>query len=79
MADNVNKAHYVKLIFGTPESYAMSKFEEDKLFSYLLEATSPQEAHWLRFLDCTAFCREELCFFCSGAAKKADTQNPSSA
>ena len=66
MADVVNKSYYVRLIFQIPETYVMSRFEEKKLYNYLLKATMWQETHWFRFLDCAAFCREEFCFFCSG-------------
>ena len=71
MADNVNKELSVRKVFIIPDWYEISKFEMDKLYAYLLEASSAEEANWFRFLDCSAFCREELCFFCSGNAKKA--------
>ena len=48
----------------------MSKFEEDKLFCYLLEASSPQEAHWFRFLDCTAFLQRRTLFLLLGRGKE---------
>ena len=78
MADVVNKSYYVRLIFKIPETYVMSRFEEEKLYNYLLKATSRQEAHWFRFLDCAAFCREELCFFCSGKAQESGAQKSAS-
>lgn len=59
----------VKMVFQIPEWYVMSKYEEDKLFKLVKEATSVAEVNWFRILDCSAFCREEFCYFCSGAAE----------
>ena len=47
----------------------MSKVEENRLYSYILEASSANEANWFRFLDCAAFCRGELRYFCSKDAE----------
>ena len=54
----------VKRVFSIPEWYEMSDFEMKKLISIIKEASTFQEAQWYRFLDCSAFCVEEKCFFC---------------
>ena len=46
--------------------YVISKFKWTNSLP-----SSPEEASWFRYLECTAFFREEFCFFCSGNAKKA--------
>ena len=61
MADKIKM---VKSVFQIPAWYEMSEFELNKLYSYIKEATCAQEAQWYRFLDCTAFCVEDKCFFC---------------
>ena len=50
--------------FHFPEWYRMTQTEVDKLFSYILEASCAEEARLFRKLDCSAFCRELLCYFC---------------
>lgn len=66
MADKVKR---VKAVFQIPDWYEMSDFELKKLLSYVKEASSVQEARWYRFLDCTAFCYEDKCFFCGAPAR----------
>ena len=54
----------VRIVFGIPESYEMSEFERKKLYNYVQEARSAQEARLFRILDCSAFCNEDKCYFC---------------
>ena len=58
MAENV-----VKRVFNIPTWYKFSDSELRKLYSYVKEASSIEEAQWFRFLDCAAFCNEDKCFF----------------
>ena len=45
----------------------MLEFEENKLFNIIVreQPTSFEQAHFITWLDCSAFCHEELCYFCS--------------
>ena len=63
----------VKRVFNIPDWYKFSEFELEKLFNYTKEASSAEEARWFRFLDCTAFCYEDKCFFC-GEGKRQQPQ-----
>ena len=44
----------------------MSAYEESKLLRIIEEAKSVMNARVYRALDCSAFCFEDKCFFCSG-------------
>lgn len=55
----------VRDVFDIPNAYVMSLSEEKRLYAYILETTCKEEANWFRLLDCSAFCREEDCYFCS--------------
>ena len=54
----------VRKIFNIPDWYIMSDTEVKRLFRYILESTCPQEARLFRFLDCSAFCTVDTCYFC---------------
>ena len=56
---------YVKLFFGIPEWYILSDRAEAKLQKYLCEAPTHKDARMYRFLDCSAFCDEQFCYFCA--------------
>ena len=64
MADRLTKA--IKKVFEIPETYEMSAYEESKLLRIIEEAKSVMNARVYRALDCSAFCFEDKCFFCSG-------------
>lgn len=61
------KTWLVKTFFSIPHWYVLSEYEEDKLFDIIVRdrPTTFEEAHYIRFLNCSAFCREEFCYFCS--------------
>lgn len=59
MADKIK---IVKTVFHIPDWYEFSDFELRKLYSYIKEASCPQEARLFRILDCSAFCYEDKCF-----------------
>lgn len=65
----MDKASMVKNVFGIPDRYVMSDIEEEKLFQLVCEASTRREARLYRMLDCSAFCREKLCYFCSNPDK----------
>ena len=69
MAESPNDrlSQIVKRIFGIPGSYVMPIQEEEKLLNILEEATSVMEARMIRTLDCSAYCVEKYCYFCSNA------------
>ena len=54
-------------IFDIPAWYEhmMSSEEEKKLIKYVMEASCVMEARLYRILDCSAFCMEKFCFFCT--------------
>ena len=54
----------VRKVFQLPSWYIPSNSEVTRLASYLKSENSEDEARWARFLDCSAFCNEEDCFFC---------------
>ena len=58
MAKNV-----VKRVINIPNWYKFSDFELRKLYSYVRETSSIEEAQWFRFLDCATFCGKDKCFF----------------
>ena len=62
MADNIFRTEYVKLVFGIPDWYFMTKKEEDKLSAYMRMTNTHQDARMYRFLDCTTICDERLCY-----------------
>ena len=72
MAENV-----VKRVFNIPTWYKFSDSELKKLYSYVKEASSIEEAQWFRFLDCAAFCNEDKCFFCGEGARQQPRSEPS--
>ena len=59
-------------IFKIPKWYGkiMSKFEEEKLFKLIEEASCAADARLYRMLDCSAFCNERRCYFCGNFEKK---------
>ena len=59
------KTLLVKEVFHIPDWYLLTEKEEDKLFRYIFEARDENEARLARFMDCTAICDEQYCFFCS--------------
>ena len=59
------RAGIMRAIFGIPKGYILSKKEGTKLFRYSIEAEKVHEALMCRILDCSAFCDEEKCYFCS--------------
>ena len=50
MAENV-----VKRVFNIPNWYKFSDLELKKLYNYVREVLSIEEAQWFRFLDRVAF------------------------
>lgn len=65
MADKTTITEFVKAIFAIPDWYLLSEKEENKLMNYIRDARNAQEARLHRFIDCSAFCDEQFCFFCS--------------
>ena len=55
----------VMRMFSLPIWYMPSTSETNRLFSYILREDSESEAKLARFLDCTAFCGGNDCFFCN--------------
>ena len=53
----------VKRVFYLPTWYTPSITETARLFAYVLKENSESEARIARFLDCSAYCNEEDCFF----------------
>ena len=51
--------------FNIPDWYFPSKTEIARLQEYLNNTESIEEARWARFLDCSAICDEDDCFFCN--------------
>lgn len=64
MADRLTRA--IKEIFQIPDSY-----EERKLLKLVEEAKNVKDARLYRILDCSAYCVEEFCYFCSGGKPSA--------
>ena len=54
----------VKRVFSLPKWYIPSITETVRLFDYVLNRDSESDARIARFLDCSAFCNEDDCFFC---------------
>ena len=52
----------VREVFNISLTYILSKSEKKRLFTYVQEASSPEEARLYRLLDCSAFCEDD-CFF----------------
>lgn len=65
MADSLSKTSFVKAVFGIPDWYVLTGTEEEKLFKYICETRDYHEARLHRFLDCSAFCDDQFCFFCA--------------
>lgn len=53
-------------VFKLPDWYIPSVNEILRLARYIDTERSDNESRWARYLDCSAFCDENDCFFCSG-------------
>ena len=72
MADNTNlKSWLVKKFFSIPDWYVLSETEEGRLFDLIIreQPSSFAQAHFIRMLDCSAFCTIYDCYFCSNLSK----------
>ena len=72
MAENV-----VKRVFNIPNWYKFSDFELRKLYNYVREVSSIEEAQWFRSLGCAVFCDEDKCFFSGEGARQQARSEPS--
>ena len=64
MASDI-EGRIVMRLFSVPIWYMKSISETNRLFSYILSEDAEREARLARFLDCSAFCEGNDCFFCN--------------
>ena len=60
---------FLRVIFRIPDYYVIHETEFKRPVDIAFQAETQSDGRWYRFLDCSAFCREIDCYFCSNYDK----------